>query len=175
MDPTSNYQTTNIYHPQEITEIPPGEFKRNYYKGKITIGTCQTGSTKDINQSITTDSNGECITVFAIEKNGECNTAIMGWHFDDLTNQERIQNDFRKYVTPDKTYDLYLVGGDRSSVYPHDDGKCLLTNIQEVVERVFGKNKIRYELIYPKVNEKFVYTSANLGMDGKIVYCCHKP
>lgn len=159
------------------------------------IGTDQTKCSED--KSITSYDIGDCITLFALEKEAGKIKAIIGWHIGDGESVEDLKGDeyLNAYITgnsvdsdepessedledtdtqiPPKTYDLYIIGGTKHTT---EGQGCLLNNIHQAIEEFFfeGTYTIKKELVNLNAGTTNEFVSANLQIDGTLTYCCHK-
>jgi hypothetical protein len=159
------------------------------------IGTDEKAYSEDI--SITSFDIGDCITLFAIEKEAGKIKAVIGWHIGDDTSVEDLKGDeyLDAFITgnsvdsdesdssedleetepqiPQKTYDLYIIGGTKHTTEGHG---CLLSNIHQAIEEFFFKRTftIKKELVNLNAGTINEFVSANLQIDGTLTFCCHK-
>lgn len=146
-------------------------------------------------ESITSFDIGDCITVFAIEKNEKNKIeAIIGFHigngatvedlkgdeyFDAFINGNTIDSEESEYSEGSdeaqqapKSYELFIVGGDSNTT---KGSNCLLKIILKAVEEFFptGSFTIDVSLVNPNGGTHYKFVSANLQMDGTLSICRH--
>jgi hypothetical protein len=123
------------------------------------------------NKSISSMEIGDCITVFAVEKENGKTDCIMGWHLDDGSTIDGIKKQLEKCGDSELEHDFYIIGGNQGTT--QGEG-CLLENIREAISGYFiAESKIVFELVNPNADGKFKYVSANLQMNGTLSYCHH--
>jgi len=122
-------------------------------------------------KSISSMEVGDCITIFAVEKDNGKTDCIMGWHMSNGSTIAGIEKEFEKCADSELEHDLYIIGGNQETT----QGKgCLLENIRVAISRYFtGKFKIVHELVDLNPEGTFKYVSANLQMNGTFSYCYH--
>jgi len=114
----------------------------------------------------------DCITLFAVEKTAiGAISAIIGYHISSHTNVEAIQEMFddEHDISPNLSYDIYLIGGNDASTAPGD----LIDTIRSAIPIIFIQNRIVGEYLNLKNSKENSYISAGMTMDGVFVFCEH--
>src|ERR1700733_1492141 len=117
----STLNTFNTY-----MEMDERDFYLQYDSDAAEMISADEGAFSD-GKSITSYDIGDCITVFAIEKQGSKNEAINGWHISRDNSIDDIKNLFGG-VFGAEDHDFYIIGGNESTT--HGEG-CLLENIHK--------------------------------------------
>lgn len=120
-------------------------------------------------KAITSYEIGDCITIFALEKENNKNKSLIGWHISNGGSVHDIVEELEGYEQ-NNPYEIYIVGGTTDTVTGHG---CLLENIKEAIKTVFNNHsKIKLELVdLDKSN--LDYISANMHLDGTLTICRH--
>ncbi len=121
-------------------------------------------------KSITSFEVGDCITVFALEKEKNAIKAIIGWHLGNPLSAKQVANKFKgfEYTNP---YDIYIIGGNKSTT---EGDNCLLANIHKAIKTIFNEeSQVKLELIDVAARGEATFVSANIQLDGTLTLCRH--
>lgn len=120
--------------------------------------------------SITSFDIGDCITIFAIEKENNKNIGVICWHIGNGSSVKNLIKEMKGYDYTNP-YDIYIIGGNSSTT---EGTNCLLNNIHKAINNIFNlASTVKLQLTNLDAQTGLNFVSTNLCLNGTLTLCYH--